>query len=150
MEGFERRRGEYTIATDPARLDVDLIHEFLRESYWSPGVTREVVERSIEHSLVFGVYRGREQVGFARVITDRAAIAYLGDVFVVPEHRGHGLSKWLLEAILEHPYLQDLRRFILATKDAHGLYEQFGFRPLGDRAEIFMSIERSPGELYGD
>ena len=149
MTGSELRRGDYTISTDPARLDVDVIHAFLREAYWSTGVTREIVERSIEHSLVFGVYRGREQVGFARVITDRAAIAYLGDVFILQEHRGHGLSKWLLEVILEHPDLQDLRRFFLATKDAHGLYEQFGFRALGDPS-IFMSIERSPSELYGD
>jgi GNAT superfamily N-acetyltransferase len=149
MEGSERRRGDYTISTDPAQLDLDVIHAFLREAYWSPGVTREVVEHSIEHSIVFGVYRESEQVGFARVITDHAVIAYLGDVFILPEHRGHGLSKWLLEVILDHPDLQNLRRFFLATKDAHDLYERYGFRRLGDTAGIFMSIERSPRDRYG-
>jgi GNAT superfamily N-acetyltransferase len=130
-ETLERRRGEYTISTDPARLDLDLVHRFLsEEAYWSPGVSRETVERSIRHSIVFGLYRGSEQVGFARVVSDRAAIAYLADVFVVSDHRDRGLGKWLIETVLSHPDLQGLRRFFLGTADAHSLYERFGFRPV--------------------
>ena len=127
----------YEISTDPARLDLDVIHGFLREAYWSPGVSRAVVERSIEHSIPFGLYApGGAQVGFARVISDRAVFAYLGDVFVLPEHRGHGLGVWLVQTILEHPELQGLRRFHLATADAHGLYERFGFRPADPAMEM--------------
>lgn len=127
---------EYAISDDPARLDLDAVHRYLStESYWAKGLPREVLERSVEGSLCFGIYlengeRGRagEQVGFARVITDRATFAWLADVFVLPAHRGLGLSKRLLETILAHPDLQDLRRFLLATADAHGLYRQFGWR----------------------
>src|SRR4051794_34275340 len=110
----EWRRGEYVISTDRARLDLDLVHRFLSEdAYWSPGIARDLVERSIRNSLCFGLYDGEGQVGFARVVTDRAAFAYLADVFVVPEHRGGGLGKWLVETVLSHPDLQDLRRFFL-------------------------------------
>jgi GNAT superfamily N-acetyltransferase len=131
----EWRRGEYAISTDPALLDVDLVHRFLsEEAYWSPGVTRDVVERSIAHSICFGLYRGRdqarEQAGFARVVTDRAAIAYLADVFVLPAHRGRGLGKWVIETVLSHPDLQGLRRFFLGTADAHSLYARYGFGPV--------------------
>jgi GNAT superfamily N-acetyltransferase len=127
----EHRRGEFVISTDPARLDVDLIHNFLTNCYWAKGIPRGVVTRSIEHSLCFGVYDGsRAQVGFARVISDFATVAYLGDVFVLESHRGRGLSKWLMECITGHPALQGLRRWILLTRDAHGLYSQFGFKPL--------------------
>jgi GNAT superfamily N-acetyltransferase len=134
------RRGEYEISTDPARLDRDLVHEFLTsEAYWARGVPRDVVERSIENSLCFGLYRGPEQVGFARVVTDRAAIAYLGDVFVLPAHRGRGLGTWLIETVMAHPDLQGLRRFLLGTADAHSLYERFGFHPLA-RPERMMEI----------
>jgi GNAT superfamily N-acetyltransferase len=132
----EYRRGEFLISTDPARLDVEMIYEFLTNCYWAKGVLREVVTRSIEHSLCFGIYDGsREksapaQVGFARVITDFATIAYLGDVFVLESHRGRGLSKWMMECITEHPELRALRRWILLTRDAHGLYSQFGFTPI--------------------
>jgi GNAT superfamily N-acetyltransferase len=130
----------YEISTDPARLDRDLIHEFLHhEAYWALGVPRDVVERCIDNSICFGVFRGADQAGFARVVTDRAAIAYLADVFVVAEHRGRGLGTWLVESVMSHPDLQGLRRFMLGTKDAHALYERFGFRPL-EEPERMMEI----------
>jgi GNAT superfamily N-acetyltransferase len=132
---------EYEISTDRSRLDIALIHDFLSSSYWAHGIPRSVVEKAIEHSLCFGAFCGAAQVGFARVVTDFTAIAYLGDVFVVPEHRGHGVSKLLMRTILVHPELQGLRRFILATKDAHGLYAQFGFKPLAHPGD-FMTIHR--------
>jgi GNAT superfamily N-acetyltransferase len=130
MNAGAQREG-YEISTDPARIDRDLVHRFLsEEAYWARGIPRAVVDRSIENSLCFGLYRGTEQVGFARVVTDRAAIAYLGDVFIVPGHRGRGLGTWLVETVLAHPDLQGLRRFMLGTADAHSLYERFGFRAL--------------------
>ncbi len=124
----------YEISTDGARLDRPLIHRFLHDdSYWAKGVPVGVMDRAIDNSLCFGLYGsdGR-QAGFARVITDRAAIAYLADVFVVPEHRGRGLGKDLVEAVMSHPDLQGLRRFFLGTADAHALYERYGFRPLAE------------------
>lgn len=138
----EFRRGEYVISTDPARLDLDVIHEFLTNCYWSQGIPREVVAKSVEHSLCFGIYHeSGEQVGFARVISDFATIAYLGDVFVLEAHRGRGLSKWMMECITLHPALQGLRRWILVTRDAHGLYSQFGFTPLKS-AGGYMELHR--------
>ena len=123
----------YEISTDAARLDPALIHRFLHDdSYWAKGVPRDVVDRAIDNSICFGLYHGAAQVGFARVVTDRAAIAYLADVFVLPEHRGGGLGKRLIEAVMSHPELQELRRFFLGTADAHSLYERFGFRPLAE------------------
>jgi GNAT superfamily N-acetyltransferase len=131
VEHIEHRRGEFVISTDPARLDLEMIHEFLTNCYWARGIPRETVARSIEHSLCFGVYDGNgAQVGLARVISDFATIAYLGDVFVLESHRGRGLSKWMMECVMQHPELQGLRRWILLTRDAHGLYEQYGFTPL--------------------
>ncbi|MBX9603321.1 MAG: GNAT family N-acetyltransferase [Bryobacteraceae bacterium] len=131
-----------TISTDQNLLDVDLIHDFLsRHSYWAQGRSREVVERSLRNSLCFGAYRDGRQLGFARVVTDRATFGWLCDVFVVPEARGLGISKSLMEAVLGHPELQGFRRFLLATKDAHSLYAQFGFEPLS-APERWMSIER--------
>lgn len=128
---LEWQRGEYTITTDAARLDVGIIHDFLnQESYWGRGRSRALVERSIANSLAFGVYKNSQQVGFARVITDYATFAYLADVFVVPAERGQGVSKWLLQSIALHPALQGLQRWLLATRDAHGLYQQYGFTPL--------------------
>ncbi len=120
---------DYTISDDPARLDLDAVHRYLSaESYWAKGLPRETLERSVAGSLCFGVYdKENGQVGFARVVTDRATFAWLADVFVLPAHRGRGLSKRLMEAVLAHPDLQGLRRFMLATWDAHGLYRQFGF-----------------------
>jgi len=130
------------ISTDPARLQPAAIHAYLTRSDWSPGVSRAVVDRAIAGALCFGVYAGDAQVGFARVITDKATFAYLSDVYVLEEHRGQGLSKRLLAAIQAHPELQGLRRFLLATADAHGLYAQFGFRPL-EAPERMMEIRRS-------
>ena len=119
---------EVEISTDHARLDVDVIHGFLRTSYWARGRKRSVVERSIKNSLCFGAYVGGQQVAFARVVSNRAVFAYLMDVFVIPEYRGRGISKALMRAVLDHSDLQHLRLFLLGTDDAHGLYEQFGFR----------------------
>ena len=125
------RNGDYEIDTDKRRLDLSRIHTFLStESYWAQSRTLEQTLTAVENSLCFGVYRGKAQVGFARVITDRATFAYVGDVFVVEEHRGKGLSKWLMKVISEQPDLQCLRRWLLATRDAHGLYEQFDYSPL--------------------
>ena len=121
---------EYEISCDPQRIDVAVVHEFLSSSYWAEGRSRDTVERSIRHSLCFGVYEAGRQIAFARVVTDRAVFAYLADVFVLPEFRRRGISKALMSAILAHPELQTLRGFLLATRDAHGLYEQFGFRAL--------------------
>ena len=119
----------YEISTDPGRLDIPLIHRWLSQSsYWAPGIPLEIVERAIANSLNFGIYHVKEgQIGFARVVSDRATFAYLADVFVLEAHRGKGLSKRLMTAVLAHPELQYLRRWTLATRDAHGLYEQFGF-----------------------
>lgn len=129
---------EYKISTDKSQLDIPLIQKFLsQESYWAQNVPVEIVQRSIENSLCFGVYHQNQQVGFARVITDQATFAYLADVFILPEHRGKGLSKKLIETISNWPSLQGLRRWVLATRDAHTLYEQFGFTSL-DKPEIFM------------
>src|SRR5438034_1920616 len=134
-------RAEYTITTDRRRLDVAAIHAFLTSSYWSPGVPLAVVERAILNSLPFGLLHGEQQVGFARVVTDKATFAYLADVYVLEAHRGKGLSKWLLQVVQAHEDLQGLRRFMLATKDAHGLYEQFGFKPLGHPSRMMEIID---------
>ena len=134
--------GDYSISTDRDRLDLARVHRFLStEAYWSPGVSREVVERSTANSLAFGVYApGGEQVGFARVVTDHATFAWLADVYVEAEHRGRGLGKRLLEAVLSHPDLAGMRRWMLATADAHDLYRGFGFHEL-QRVGRFMIIE---------
>ncbi len=139
------QRGEYTISTEPARIDLDAVHRYLSQSYWATGIPRELVVRSVKGSVVFGIYKGKEQVGFARVVTDRATFGYLADVYVLEEHRGKGLSKWLMEVILAHPDLQGFRRWMLATRDAHGLYAQYGFTPPA-RPEAIMEILK-PG-LY--
>jgi GNAT superfamily N-acetyltransferase len=139
----EWRRDGYVISTDAARVDVDLVHAFLtRDSYWARGITRDVVARSIEHSLVFGAYDGNgAQVGFARAITDMATTAYVADVFVLPSHRGHGLGIWLIACMRAHPDLQRLRVWRLATLDAHGLYEKHGFRPLAHPERLMEIID---------
>jgi GNAT superfamily N-acetyltransferase len=133
----EWRRGEYLISTDRSLLDPQVIHGYLSTSYWAAGVPEEVVGRSIENSLNFGVFRGEEQVGFARVVTDHATFSYLADVFVLEAHRGQGLGKWLVEVVLSHPDLQGLRRWMLATRDAHDLYRRYAFTELAQPA-IFM------------
>ncbi len=138
--------GSFTVTCDPAKMDRAVITGFLASSYWSKGIPPATVEKSLERSLCFALLDRNRQVGFARVISDHATIAYLGDVFVLPEYRGRGLSKWLMECVTNHSELQGLRRWILATRDAHGLYEKFGFTPL-KRPEIFM--ERHNPEVYG-
>jgi N-acetylglutamate synthase-like GNAT family acetyltransferase len=152
-------RGEFVISTDRERVNLDVVHDFLTKCYWAKGIPREVVARSIEHSLCFGVYdesprlakdarpfdlaQGKHgapaQVGFARVVSDFATVAYLGDVFVLESHRGRGLSKWLMECIVQHPALRNLRRWILLTRDAHELYSKFGFTPV-QVPERFMEL----------
>lgn len=125
---MEWRRDGYLISDDPALLDLDAIWDFLRTSYWAAGVPRAAIERSIENSLPFGLYDPQgEQAGFARVVTDRARFAWLGDVFVLERHRGMGLGVWLVQSVLDHPHLAGVR-LVLGTSDAHGLYERFGFR----------------------
>ena len=136
----------YDVSTDKARFDIEAIHAFLARTYWSPGVPRAVVERAIEHSLCFGVFHGDAQVGFARVVTDRATFAYLADVYLLEAHRGRGLARRLVGEILAHPELQGLRRIMLATRDAHGLYAKFGFQPLG-KPERMMELHRP--DVYG-
>lgn len=123
-------RDGYVLTTDRGLLDVDMIHAYLSHtSYWAQGRSRETVLRSMENSLCFGIYEGTRQVGFARVITDYAVHAYVADVFVLPEHRGRGLGKWLVEAMLSHPLLEEIPKWSLDTRDAQGLYAQFGFQP---------------------
>lgn len=131
----------YEISTEPERLDIAVIHGYLTQSYWSPGIPRAVVERAMANSMCIGLYLGAEQVGFARVVTDKATFAYLADVFVLEPHRGQGLSKRLMAFVKSHPELQGLRRFMLGTKDAHGLYEQFGFTGLVNPARMMEILQ---------
>ena len=138
----EHQRGEYSITTDPASFNLDVVHGYLTNCYWAQGIPRETVERSIEGALCFALFAGKEQVGFARVITDRATYAYLADVFILEAHRGRGLAKWMMDCILGHPELQGLRRWSLVTRDAHGLYEQFGFTPLQEPQRYMEKIDR--------
>jgi GNAT superfamily N-acetyltransferase len=126
----EYRQGEFTVSTDRERIDLDVVHGFLTECYWAKGIPREVVARSIENSLCFGVYTQGRQVGFARVISDYATYAYVADVFILESFRGHGLGKWMMECIMQHPRLQGLRRWSLVTRDAQALYARFAFEPL--------------------
>lgn len=124
-------RGVYKISTDPNKLDIPTIHRFLsEESYWSQHIPLATVQAYVPHSLCFGVYRGEEQIGFARLITDYTTFAYIGDVFILAAFRGQGLGKWLIESMLAHPQMQGLRRWFLFTEDAHGLYRQYGFEAL--------------------
>lgn len=128
---IEARRGDLAVSTNPDRLDLEVIHDFLtNESYWAKNRTIEQTRRAIRNSLCFGVYDRERQVGFARVVTDYATFAYVGDVFILDEYRGKDLGKWLMETMVSHPDLQGLRRWLLATRDAHGLYEHYGFAPL--------------------
>jgi GNAT superfamily N-acetyltransferase len=127
-EYYQAKKDNYQISTDPALLDVDVIYNYLsHESYWAKNIPRDVVEKSINNSLCFGLYHHNKQIGFARLVTDKATFAYLADVFVLEEYRGNGLSKWLIQVIHAHPELKGLRRWVLGTRDAHGLYEQFGW-----------------------
>lgn len=137
----------FLISTDKTLLDVHTIHHFLDQfSYWGKGISLKTVQTSIQNSICFGVYNQQKQVGFARIITDKATFAYLCDVFILPDYRKTGLSKWLIQTIRNHPNLENLRRLVLATADAHGLYEQFGFRRMknADRwMEIFRPYQQS-------
>jgi GNAT superfamily N-acetyltransferase len=125
---LNRKKGKYSISTNPKRLDLDAIHGFLSRSFWAEAIPKKLVAKSIRNSLCFGLFHEGEQVGFARVVTDRATFAYLCDVYILESHRGRGLSTWLIEAVMAHPDLQGLRRFQLVTRDAHGLYKRFAFR----------------------
>lgn len=137
---YEARRDSFLISTDKGKIDVALVHRFLSEtSYWAKNIPLGVVQTSIQNSMCFGIYEGERQVGFARVTTDKATFGYVGDVFIVEEYRGKGLSKWLMQCILAHPELQGFRRWILATADAHGLYTQSGFKPLA-KPERWMEL----------
>jgi GNAT superfamily N-acetyltransferase len=139
----------YLISDERSRVDVDVVWGFLRTAYWSPNVPRDVVERSISNSLVLGVYDATgAQVGFARAVTDRAAFAWIADVFVIEAHRGRGLGKRLIEAMLAHPDLQRLRVILLATADAHDLYRRYGFEVV--RSERFLELRRGSDDLYGE
>jgi GNAT superfamily N-acetyltransferase len=142
------RQGDYEISDDPARLQMDVVHGFLRTAYWSRGVPREVVERAARNSMCFGIYRGgeggEEQVGFARVATDRAVLAFLMDVFVLEAHRGRGLARWLVATIRSHAELQGLRRWMLMTNDAHGVYERVGFRPCAHPERVMEIVAVDP------
>jgi N-acetylglutamate synthase-like GNAT family acetyltransferase len=145
MEIMEWIKGQHIISTDKTKIDLLRVHHFLSESYWAEGIPIELVKKSIDNSLCFGVYRNQKIIGFARVISDFTTFAYLADVFIISEERGIGLSKWLMSAILEHPQLQGLRLFTLATRDAHGLYAQFGFTSF-DKPERWM--QRHNPDVY--
>lgn len=138
---FEVRKNNFIISTDSSRLDIDAICDFLTRAYWAKGRPRERTERALANSLVFGVYDGEKQIGLARVVTDYAIFAYLCDVFIHEDYRAHGLGKWLMETVHSHPDLQGLRRWTLATRDARGLYKQFGWHALGN-SENWMEIFR--------
>lgn len=140
-----KTKSQFSISTDKRRLDRAMIHRFLTTCYWAKGIPRKTVERSIENSLCFGIYQNNQQVGFARVISDFATYAYIGDVFIVEHYRGRGLGKLLMTSIIEYPDLQGLRRWALVTKDAHSLYAQFGFQPVKS-PERHMEI--FDGEVY--
>ena len=142
----EWQRDGFTVSTDPARLDLDAVHGFLRDCYWAKDIPREVCERSIRNAIPFGVYEDAAQIGFARVVSDRATMAYVGDVFILEPWRGRGLSKWLMECITSHPELQGLRRWFLLTRDAHKLYAQHGFTPLRSPDRW---MERWTPDVYG-
>jgi GNAT superfamily N-acetyltransferase len=150
----EVRQGEYLISTDPSKLNVDAIHQYLsQQSYWAAGIPMEIVRNSLQNSLNFGIYQNGRQIGLVRVVSDYATFAYISDVFILPDARGRGLSKWLLSVVLAHPSLQGLRRWSLATTDAHSLYTRFGFTPLHNperHMEIFdpeiytRKVEKKP------
>jgi len=140
-EAREWRRGTFVVSDDPSRLDKPTVIRFVSGSYWASGIPAMTMERAIAHSMCFGLYDGDKQVGFARVVTDRATFGYLCDVFVDEPHRGSGLGQWLVECVLQHPELQGLRRLSLMTRDAHTLYERFGFKPMADPTR-YLEIHR--------
>jgi GNAT superfamily N-acetyltransferase len=138
MQILNLKKGDFQLTTDANQMNLAVIHDFLaNQSYWAKNIPFEIVKKAVENSLNFGLFQGETQVGYARVITDYATMAYLADVFVLPEYRGKGLSKWLMETIINHPDLQGFRRWILLTKDAHELYKQFGWKPV-DNPALYM------------
>lgn len=139
--------GPYCVTTDPARIDFDVVHGFLRRSYWAENIPRETMAKAIKNSLCFSLLKDGTQIGFARVVTDRSTFAYLADVFVLEEHRGQGLGVWFMSVLFAHPDLQGLRRFQLATRDAHGLYSKFGFETPKDPSRL-MEIVKKASDLY--
>jgi N-acetylglutamate synthase-like GNAT family acetyltransferase len=143
---LETHRERFTISTDPARLDMDTICDFLTRAYWANTRPRERTERAFQNSLVFGLYDSERQVGVARVVTDYSIFAYLCDVFIHEDYRAHGLGKWLLQTILDHPNLREMRRWLLVTNDAHGLYKQFGFRSIEGPEHWMQLFKRFPEE----
>ena len=142
MSAFERRQGTFRMTTDVAAMDLDAIHAYLTRSYWSEGISKELVSRAMTGSLCFGLLEGGRQVGFARVVTDRATYAYLCDVYVLDSHRKRGIGHWMLEAIDIHPDLQNLRRWGLVTKDAHSLYTAHGYAPLANPEHYLERVYR--------
>lgn len=145
---FEAHKEDFFISDDPALLDLDVIHDFLsNQSYWAEDIPREIVERALANSLCFGLYKSGKQIGFARLVTDKATFAYLADVFVLEEYRGNGLSKWLMEVIQSHPEVQGFRRWMLMTRDAQGLYEQFGWTVLDEDART-RCMQRHFKDMY--
>jgi GNAT superfamily N-acetyltransferase len=143
MEYSDLARGSYSVTADRRRIDVDAVHDFLTRSFWARGISKDVVAKSIAHSLCFGLFDDQAQIGFARVVTDSSTYAYLCDVYVLEQYRGEGLGKWMMEFVMAHPELQGLRRFQLVTRDAHGLYGRFGFKT-PPHPERYMEIFR-PG-----
>lgn len=144
IEYYEVSKDEFLISTNPSKIDLEVVHHFLSvESYWAQGILHETVKKSIENSLTFGLYHHDKQIGFARLITDKATVAYLADVFIITQYRGKGLSKWLISIIQAHPELQGLRKWWLRTKDAHGLYKQLGWKIYEEEAvKRFMFYEK--------
>ena len=143
---LETHRDQFTISTDRNRLDVDAICDFLKRAYWANTRPRERTESAIQNSLVFGIYDGDRQIGLARVVSDYSVFAYLCDVFIQEDYRAHGLGKWLIQTILEHPDLREVRRWVLVTHDAHGLYKQFGFNSIEDPEHWMQMFRRFPEE----
>ena len=143
---IETQKDNFIISTDPSRLDHNAITDMLARAYWAKGRPRERTERAIDNSLVFGIYEGNKQIGLARVVSDYAIFAYLCDVFIHEEYRAHGLGKWLIETVMSHPDLQGLRRWTLATRDAHGLYKQYGWSPLANPNNWMEILNPYPGE----
>jgi N-acetylglutamate synthase-like GNAT family acetyltransferase len=144
---LEAHRDRFIISTDPARLDIDRIADMLSRAYWAVGRPRERTERAIRNSLVFGVYESDRQIGVARVVTDYSIFAYLCDVFILEDYRAHGLGKWLIQTILEHPELREMRRWVLVTRDAHGLYKEFGFTSIDEPEHWMQNFQRFREEV---
>jgi len=143
---MEIHRDQFTISTDSSRLDMNAVYDFLSRSYWAKTRPRERTDKAFANSLVFGLYENGKQIGMGRVVTDSAIVAYLCDVFIHEDFRGHGLGKWLVQSMLEHPDLKHIRRWLLATDDAHGLYQQFGFGPLTEVEKWMQRLRPFPGE----